>query len=137
MSNMQSGNSPWESTGSSNPDLAGDPVGEVTLEFSDSGGSVMKTTNLVFAFANGFKQSLLGAVKREAPRQQDEEDDSAAPHIHGFAVRLSLHHLRGHKVRSSNTTCGYKEVSRKLNADTMKTDNSCKHLQHCDTSCFH
>ena len=65
--------------------------------------------DLVFAFTDGFKQSLLGAVKRETPWEEDEEDDSAAPHIHGFPVRLPLHHLRGHEVRSSYTACCYRD----------------------------
>lgn len=65
--------------------------------------------DLVFALADGFKQTLLGAIKRETPREEDEEDNATAPHVHGFTIRLSLHHLWGHKVGSSYATLSYKQ----------------------------
>ena len=61
--------------------------------------------DLVFALAYGFKQTLLGAVEGQAPGEEDEEDDSAAPHVHRFAIGLSLHHLRGHEVGGAHATC--------------------------------
>lgn len=75
--------------------------------------------HLVFALADGFKQALLGAVKRETPREEDEEDNAAAPHVHRFTVRLSLHHLWGHEMGSPYATWSYKSG----NSDEIKILN--------------
>lgn len=61
---------------------------------------------LVFALANGLKETLLGAVERQTAREEDEEDDSTAPHVHRLTVRLPLHHFWGHEVGSTNPTWG-------------------------------
>lgn len=61
---------------------------------------------LVFPLDDGLKQALLGAVERKAAGEEDEEDDSASPHVHWFAVRLPLHNLGGHEVRRADSTCG-------------------------------
>lgn len=62
------------------------------------------TPDLVFALADGFKQTLFGAVERQTSWEEDEEDDSTAPHVHWLTVRLSLHHFGGHEVGSSYPT---------------------------------
>lgn len=62
--------------------------------------------HLVFPLDDGLEEPLLGAVERQAARQQDEEDDSAAPHVYRLTVGLPLHHLRGHEVRGAHSTCG-------------------------------
>lgn len=59
---------------------------------------------LVFPLYDGLKQTLLGAVEREAARQEDEEDDPASPHVHRFAVWLPLHYLWGHEVGGTDST---------------------------------
>lgn len=59
---------------------------------------------LVFALNDGLKQALLGAIERQAAREQDEEDDTTPPHVHRFTVRLPLHHLWGHEVRRPDAT---------------------------------
>lgn len=64
--------------------------------------------HLVLPLDDGLEEPLLGAVEGQAARQQDEEDDSAAPHVHRLAVGLPLHNLRGHEVGGAHSTCGGK-----------------------------
>lgn len=90
---------------------SGDTDGVLTHDGSlTSGRFRIVTPDLVFALADGFKQSLLGAVEGQAARQQDEEDDPAAPHVHRLPVRLSLHHLRRHEVGRPHTPCGHRDT---------------------------
>lgn len=60
---------------------------------------------LVFALDNGLKEALFCAIEGQAATQQDEEDDSTAPHVHWLPVRFSLHHLRSHEVRGAYPAC--------------------------------
>lgn len=70
---------------------------------TDSDGVLPIGSYLVFPLNDSLKQTLLGAVERKAARQEDEEDDSAPPHIHRFAVRLPLDYLWGHEVGSTDS----------------------------------
>lgn len=60
---------------------------------------------LVFPLDDGLKQALLGAVERQAAREENEEDDSTSPHIHWLAVWLPLDHFWGHEVGGAHSTC--------------------------------
>lgn len=60
---------------------------------------------LVFPFNDSFEEPLLGAVERQAAAEQNEEDDSAAPHVHRLAVGLSFHHLWCHEVWGAHSPC--------------------------------
>lgn len=66
------------------------------------------TWYLVLPFHDGFKQTLLGAVKRQTATQKDEENDPATPDVHRLPIRLSLDHFRSHEVRGPYTT--YRET---------------------------
>lgn len=62
-------------------------------------------THMIAAFDNLFKQVVLGADKRWVASQEDEQHHTTAPHVHWFTVGLPLHHLRGHVLRRTDTTC--------------------------------
>lgn len=71
--------------------------------------------HLVLPLDDGLEEPLLGAVEWQAARQQDEEDDSTAPHVYWLAVGLPLHHLWGHEVGGAHSTCGVGGRSEVLN----------------------
>lgn len=76
------------------------------LHFS---GELLGSADLVFALADGLKETVFCAVERQTPWEKDEENDSTAPHVHRFTIRLSLYHLRGHEVRGSHSAWGDKD----------------------------
>lgn len=71
---------------------------------------LLGSTDLVFASTDGLKQTVLCAVERQTPWEKDEENDSTAPHVHRFTIRLPLHHLRGHEVRGPHAAWGETET---------------------------